>query len=32
MPKYAKPNTEAAKAEKRSMTPWIIGASLLFWG
>ncbi len=32
MPKYAKPNTEAAKAEKRSMTPWIIGASLLFLG
>jgi protein-disulfide isomerase len=32
MPKYAKPNPEAAKQEKRSMTPWIIGASILFLG
>jgi protein-disulfide isomerase len=32
MPKYAKPNPEAAAEQKRSMTPWIIGASLLFLG
>ena len=30
MPKYAKPETQAAKSEKRSMTPWIIGAGVLF--
>ncbi|MCB9137148.1 MAG: DsbA family protein [Caldilineaceae bacterium] len=30
MPKYAKPSEAQAKKEKRSMTPWIIGAGVLF--
>ena len=30
MPKYAKPTGETAKKQKRSMTPWIIGAGILF--